>query len=149
VSWTRRSSKERADKATKEAADATKAASIAATVRTALLAKIAKDGGGAEVMGLEFVAGKADLAVDRPTVVAALDALVVFGGACDDLRFEIGVQQAKGEDAKGAETLASERAATLKKYLVDHKVDAAKVKSAAGHAGVETSVTVTVAKKCG
>lgn len=141
--------KERAEKVAKEAAEAAKAAQIAATVRTALLAKIAKDGGGAEVMGLEFAPGKADLAVDRPTVVAALDALVVFGGACDDLRFEIGVEQPKGDDAKAAETLASDRAATLKKYLVDHKVDAAKIKSAVGRAGVETSVAVTVAKKCG
>ncbi|MFI5300603.1 MAG: hypothetical protein ACHREM_21160, partial [Polyangiales bacterium] len=109
--------KERAEKTVKEAAEAAKIAQAAAAARATLFAKILKDGGGAEVTGIEFVPGKADLAVDVPSVVSALDALVAFSATCDDLRFELGVTSPKGADAAAAEKLAGDRATTLKKYL--------------------------------
>jgi hypothetical protein len=141
--------KERSEKAAMEAANAAKAAAAVGTARTALLAKIAKEGGAAEVAGVLFAGEKADLAVDQPSVVAALDALVAFAGTCDDLRFELKVQQAAGSDAKRAEALATERAVALKKYLVEHKVDASKLKAATGGVGTDTPVSVNVVKKCG
>jgi outer membrane protein OmpA-like peptidoglycan-associated protein len=121
---------EKAEKASKDARDAVESASAAAALdaaRTATLAKLASEGGDANFSEIAFIPGSAGFDLSKPGTQKALDALVTFAAACGRLRFElIGHTDHQGDD-KANQKLSEERAAAVKAYLVERKIDAASI----------------------
>lgn len=100
----------------------------------------AKGKGIADVPGIEFQIGTAQLDLTKPTTKSSLDAIVAFAGGCDQLKFDIIGHTAKDGDANVNQRLSLARAGAVRKYLLDAGVTASKIDKALGVGGTQPAV---------
>jgi OOP family OmpA-OmpF porin len=97
----------------------------------------AKGKGIADVPGIEFQMGTAQLDLTKPTTKPALDAIVAFAGACNTLKFDIIGHTAKDGDANVNQRLSLARAGAVRAYLLQAGVSGAEIDKALGVGGTQ------------
>lgn len=103
-------------------------------------AGFAKGKGIADVMGIEFQAGNAQLDYAKATTQPALDSIVTFAQSCDQLRFDIIGHTAKDGNANVNQRLSLAQAGSVRNYLLQHGVTATKIDRVLGVGGTQPSV---------
>jgi outer membrane protein OmpA-like peptidoglycan-associated protein len=96
--------------------------------------------GKADVPGIAFVAGTAQLDLGAPTTKAALDSIVEFANRCETLRFTIMGHTARDGDERVNARLSRAQADAVRDYLEQAGVAKDKIEGVGGAGGMEPLV---------
>jgi outer membrane protein OmpA-like peptidoglycan-associated protein len=100
----------------------------------------ARGRGATEVAGILFQPGTAAFDTTTPSTKAALDQILAFANSCPELRFALVAHTAKDGDAALNQRLSDAQAQAVQQYLIDNKVDAAKITQAQGVGGSQPMI---------
>lgn len=89
--------------------------------------------GDADYQAIDFKAGSDELALERASVKANLDALVALLNSCDPIQVEVEGHTSKVGDAKANKELSAKRAQAVTRYLIKQKVSPSKIKKTYGY----------------